>query len=93
MDGWITIGTKLDNKKFDRQITDLENKIKNEEQKQELNIQARTGLEQEQAKILSQVEEITKEYEKAVDKAEKLKAVVGLTKPRNSSKLYGNSGL
>ena len=30
-DGWITIGTKLATDKFDKQITDLEKKIKNEE--------------------------------------------------------------
>ena len=29
-DGWITIGTKLATDKFDKQITDLEKKIKNE---------------------------------------------------------------
>ena len=31
MDGYITIGTELDTNKFDRQITDLEKKIKHEE--------------------------------------------------------------
>ena len=31
-DGWITIGTKLATDKFDKQVADLEKKIKNEEQ-------------------------------------------------------------
>lgn len=33
MDGWITIGTELDTKKFDRQVKELENKVDREEEK------------------------------------------------------------
>ena len=40
-DGWITIGTKLATDKFDKQVTDLEKKIKNEEQKTQLKLQAK----------------------------------------------------
>lgn len=82
MDGWITIGTQLSTAKFDRQVTDLESKIKQEENKQQLNIEVGGQLEQEQAKITRQVEQLTAEYQKAVDKAEQLKAVVNLTQPR-----------
>ena len=82
LDGWITIGTQLSTAKFDRQVTDLESKIKQEENKQQLNIEVGGQLEQEQAKITRQVEQLTAEYQKAVDKAEQLKAVVNLTQPR-----------
>ena len=82
LDGWITIGTKLDTSKFDKQVNDLENKIKQEEQKQKINIEVGSQLEQEQAKITRQVEKLTAEYQKAVEKAEKLKAVVSATEPR-----------
>lgn len=93
MDGWITIGTKIDTNKFDKQVTDLENKIKQEEDKQKINIEVGTQLEQEQAKITRQVEELTAQYQKAVEQAEKLKAVVSLTEPRWCSSLYGGARL
>ena len=33
MDGWITIGTKLDTREFDKQVNDLESKVEQEEDK------------------------------------------------------------
>ena len=88
MDGWITIGTQLNTNKFDRQITDLENKIKQEEEKQKLNIEVGSQLEQEQARITRQVEDLTKEYEKASEQAEKLKNVLTFTQPRQLFELH-----
>ena len=93
MDGWITIGTQLNTNKFDRQVTDLENKIKQEEEKQKLNIEVGSQLEQEQAKITRQVEELTAQYQKAIEQAEKLKAVVSLTQPRKCRTFYGRARL
>ena len=79
MDGWITIGTKLDTDKFDRQVADLENKIKAEEEKQSINIQATSQLEEEQAQITREVEELTREYEKAANEAERLRNIINST--------------
>ena len=47
MDGEITIGTKLDTDKFDRQISDLEKKMKKEEDKKII-IDAKLGSQQEE---------------------------------------------
>ena len=47
MDGEITIGTKLDTDKFDRQISDLEKKMKKEEDKK-IVIDAKLGSQQEE---------------------------------------------
>lgn len=80
MDGWITIGTKLDTDKFDAQITELENKIKQEEQKQQVNIEVRTQLEEEQAGIVREAERLTKEYEKAANEADRLSNILRQTK-------------
>lgn len=47
MDGEITIGTKLDTDKFDRQISDLEKKMKKEEDKKII-IDAKLGSQQQE---------------------------------------------
>lgn len=47
MDGEITIGTKLDTDKFDRQISDLEKKMKKEEDKKII-IEAKLGSQQQE---------------------------------------------
>ena len=47
MDGEITIGTRLDTDKFDRQISDLEKKMKKEEEKK-IVIDAKLGSQQEE---------------------------------------------
>lgn len=47
MDGEITIGTRLDTDKFDRQISDLEKKIKKEEDKKII-IDAKLGSQQQE---------------------------------------------
>ena len=47
MDGEITIGTKLDTDKFDRQISQLEKKMKKEEDKKII-IDAKLGSQQQE---------------------------------------------
>ena len=46
-DGYITIETKLSTNKFDKQVTDLEKKIKNEEEKAQLKLKAKLQAEDE----------------------------------------------
>ena len=70
MDGWITIGTKLDTNKFDKQIEELESKIKQEEQKQELSIEVGSRLEQDMAKASREVANLTKQYKDAATQAD-----------------------
>ena len=63
MDGWITIGTKIDNNKFDKQLSDLDKKIQRAETektiKYELKIEAEKALE----KNKQQIQEMKKEYD------------------------------
>ena len=40
-DGYITIDTKLSTNKFDKQVIDLEKKIKNDEDKAQLKLKAK----------------------------------------------------
>lgn len=72
IDGWITIGTKLSTDKFDRQISDLENKIDSEEKKQELLNNKTKDYESALAGANREVNNLSKEYEKAVEKADQL---------------------
>lgn len=80
MDGWITIGTKLDTSKFDGQISDLKNKISQEEEKQKINIEVKSQLEEEYSKITSEVRELTQAYNQAANQAERLKNIAKNTK-------------
>lgn len=73
MDGWITIGTKLSTDKFDRQISDLENKIDSEEKKQELLNNKTNEYTQELEIATRQVNELSQEYDNAYEKALQLK--------------------
>ena len=63
MDGWITIGTKIDNNKFDKQLSDLDKKIRRADTektiKYELKIEAEKALE----KNKQQIQEMKKEYD------------------------------
>ena len=47
MDGWITIGTKIDEGKFDKQLVNLVKKIKDEENKSELKLKAKLQADAE----------------------------------------------
>lgn len=73
LDGWITIGTKLNTDKFDKQISDLENKIDSEEKKQELLNNKTAEYTQELENATRQVNELSKEYDNATNKAEQLR--------------------
>lgn len=71
MDGEITIGTTLSTDKFDRQIAQLEKKMKKEENK-DITIQANiSGLQQE----IDRYEDLRKEVENYRDEISKLQAI------------------
>jgi len=81
IDGWITIGTKLNTDKFDRQIKELENKIDSEEKKQELLNNQTSQYQMELASATKQVNALVKEYDNAVKQAKELKQAMKATKP------------
>ena len=67
MDGEITIGTKLSTDKFDRQITQLEKKMKKEEDKKII-IEAKLGSqEQDLEKAKQKTDELADAYEHLKD--------------------------
>ncbi len=72
IDGWITIGTKLNTDKFDKQISDLENKIDSEEKKQELLNNKTKEYQTELEGATRKVNELTDEFIKAGEKAQEL---------------------
>jgi len=80
MDGWITIGTKLDNSKFDKDIRDLENKLKSKEDKKvELEVSL-SNQEQELERAIQKTDELANAYERLGQVQEKVaegKASVG----------------
>ena len=81
MDGWITIGTKLNTEKFDKQIKELENKIDSEEKKQELLNNKTKEYEADLAKANKQVENLGKNYNEAKQQAQELNRALKLTAP------------
>ena len=68
MDGEITIGTKLDTDKFDRQITQLEKKMKKEEDKKII-IDAKLGSQQQE------LDEARQKADALADAYQRLKSV------------------
>lgn len=76
MDGWITIGTKLDTTKFDQEVSNLENKIDSAEKKQEVINQKTEQYKNELAQVSSEVDRLAQEYEKASAEAERLRQIV-----------------
>lgn len=75
-DGWITIGTKLATDKFDKQIAGLEKKIRNEEDKTQLKLQAKLQAEDELKKHKQAIFEIEKEYERTSQQVEHLQNIM-----------------
>ena len=71
-DGYITIETKLSTDKFDKQITDLEKKIKNEEEKTQLKLKAKLQAEDELKRHKQAIFEVEKEYERTSKQVEHL---------------------
>ena len=76
MDGWITIGTEIDDSKFDKQLASLNKKINDEEQKKKLKLSAMTSSEQELDRQKRRVASLEEEYEKASRKAEYLQNIM-----------------
>ena len=74
LDGWITIGTKLDTTEFDKEVSNLEDKIDSAEKKQELINQKTSQYENQLKAVSDEVNRLSQEYEKAVEKAEELNA-------------------
>jgi hypothetical protein len=75
-DGYITIETKLSTNKFDKQVTDLEKKIKNEEEKAQLKLKAKLQAEDELQRHKQAVLEIEKQYEKTSQQVERLQNIM-----------------
>lgn len=71
-DGSIMIETKLSTDKFDKQITDLEKKIRNEEDKAQLKLKAKLQAEDELKRHKQAIFEIEKEYERTSKQVEHL---------------------
>ena len=75
-DGYITIETKLSTDKFDKQITDLEKKIRNEEEKAQLKLKAKLQAEDELERHKQKIFEIEQEYEKTSQQVEHLQSIM-----------------
>ena len=75
-DGYITIETKLSTNKFDKKVTDLEKKIKNEEEKAQLKLKAKLQAEDELEKHKQKIFEIEQEYEKTSQQVEHLQSIM-----------------
>ena len=75
-DGSIMIETKLSTDKFDKQITALENKIRNEEDKAQLKLKAKLQAEDELERHKQAIFEIEKEYEKTSQQVEHLQNIM-----------------
>lgn len=75
-DGYITIETKLSTDKFDKQIVNLEKKIKDEENKSELKLKAKLQAEDELKRHKQAIFEIEQEYEKTSQQVEHLQNIM-----------------
>ena len=75
-DGTIMIETKLSTDKFDKQIVNLEKKIKDEENKSELKLKAKLQAEDELKRHKQAIFEIEKEYEKTSQQVEHLQSIM-----------------
>lgn len=75
-DGTIMIETKLSTDKFDKQIVNLEKKIKNEEDKAQLKLKAKLQAEDELEKHKQKIAEVEQEYEKTSKQVEHLQNIM-----------------
>lgn len=76
MDGWIQIGTRLDNSKFDKDMQKLQAKIDEQENKK-MTIQEEIVINQDELDNAKRnVEDLSKQYEEASNKAEKLNYIM-----------------
>lgn len=91
MDGEITIGTRLDTDKFDRQISDLEKKMKKEEDKK-IVIDAKLGSQQEDLeKARAKTDELGDAYQRLAELKEKVnKTPTEFTQMQGLESQYGS---
>lgn len=75
-DGSIMIETQLSTDKFDKQIINLEKKIKDEENKSELKLKAKLQAEDELKRHKQAIFEVEKEYEKTSQQVEHLQSIM-----------------
>lgn len=75
-DGSIMIETKLSTDKFDKQIVNLEKKIKDEENKAQLKLKAKLQAEDELERHKQKIFEIEQEYEKTSQQVEHLQNIM-----------------
>lgn len=75
-DGSIMIETQLSTDKFDKQIINLEKKIKDEENKSELKLKAKLQAEDELKRHKQAIFEIEQEYEKTSQQVEHLQNIM-----------------
>lgn len=80
IDGWITIGTKLSTEKFDKQISDLENKIDSEEKKQEFLNNKTRQYKAELQEVNKEVKNLGNEWDYASNQAKKLEKALDVAK-------------
>lgn len=80
IDGWITIGTKLNTDKFDKQISDLENKIDSEEKKQEFLNNKTRQYKAELKEVNKEVKNLGNEWDYASNQAKKLEKALDVAK-------------
>lgn len=81
LDGWITIGTRLNTDKFDKQISDLENKIDSEEKKQELLNNKTKQYQTELKGATDEVNQLSQQLIEASNRATELGEAIKKTKP------------
>jgi len=72
MDGWITIGTKLDTVKFEKQLKELENKINDEEKKQQSLNEKTEEYKSKISDVNTEVETLTNKLNEAKENAKAL---------------------
>lgn len=92
MDGWITIGTKIDDDKFDKQLIELDKKIDMQEKKKELKYKAKIEAEQQLAKQNQELDKMKQRYDELAQKQQKFNdlqtmAVRGELTPKTTAEL------
>lgn len=71
MDGWITIGTKIDEGKFDKQLADLDRKIALQEKRKEIKYKAKIEAESNLKESEKQLQEMKSKYDELAVKQQR----------------------
>ena len=87
MDGWITIGTKLDTDKFDKQVSALEKKIEKEEDKKLVVETKLSSQEQELDEQRKKVDELADAYQRLNEAKKKVSS--GRATPEQFANMQG----